>query len=125
MPFNASLTELIKYAPWRYTTQPTYSGTTELTPGIKETMPAVLVRLDPALMTELRALLTTNAQRTTFDSYNYPMTAAECAEWHVPLWAGETSAVFIRVPNAAWASPNAVPPAQVKTFFNYLWREPT
>jgi len=124
MPFDASITELIRYTPWRYTTQPTYNPDgSELTPGVKENMAAVLVRIDPALRDMLRAKLTTNAQRTTFDSYVYPMTDVQCAEWHVPLWSGETSALFMRVPTAVWSSWSVPPPAQVKLFFSQLWRE--
>ena len=121
MPFDPSITELIRYTPWRYTTQPNPDGTG----GVKENMAAVLVRIDPALRDMLRAKLTTNAQRTTFDSYVYPMTEAQCAEWHVPLWSGETSALFMRVPNTVWSSWDVPPPAQVKLFFSQLWREPT
>ncbi|HXH29505.1 MAG TPA: hypothetical protein VNJ01_01715, partial [Bacteriovoracaceae bacterium] len=105
--------------PWRYTTQPNPDGTG----GVTETTPSVLVRIDEALRSDLRAKLTTTAQRTAFDSYVYLMTEAQCAEWHVPMWAGETSAVFIRVPNAVWSSWNVPPPAQVKTFFAQLYRE--
>ncbi len=125
MTFNPSVTELIRYVPWKYTTQPTYApdGMTQLTPGVKENMAAVLVRIDPALRDMLRAKLTTNTQRTAFDGYVYPMTEAQCAEWHVPLWSGETSAVFIRVPTAVWAKWDVPPPAQIKTFFAHLYRE--
>jgi len=122
--FNPSITELIRFIPWRYTTQPTYAPDgTELTPGVKENMPNVLVRLDEALLAELRALLTTTTQRTQFDGWTRRMTDVECAEWHVPVWSGETSATFLAIPNAIWSRWDAAVPAIVKTRFGRLYKD--
>ncbi len=113
MPFNASITELIRYVPYK----------TDAAGNVTETMPAVLVRIDEPLLAEIRALLTTNTQRTQFDSWTRRWTDAQCAEWNVPVWAGETSATFLAIPNTIWSRWDAAVPATVKTRFGRLYRE--
>ena len=122
--FNPSVLKLITVAPWRYATQPTYAPDgTELTPGVTQTLPGVFVMIDDSLIATLRAKLPA-ASKTELDGWVYRVTAAQAAEYNVPMWAGDTSAVFIRVPAATWSNPATVPPAKIKLFFSNLWREP-
>jgi len=108
--------------PWRYTTPPTYNPDgTEATPGVKQTIDGVFILLSDALVDKL-ALTLTAAQQTELRSFFYRPTMADCALWHIPVWAGDTDgAVFIRVPAAVWNDPATAPPAKVKAFFQYLW----
>ncbi len=121
--FDPSQTSLIGYAPWRYTTQPTYDANgNELTPGVKQTLSGVFVMLDDALIEMLRTKLDATEQ-AEISGWVYRVTGAEAATWHVPVWAGQESAVFLRVPAAVWASPTTSPPAKVKRFFAQLYSE--
>lgn len=121
--FNPSLAQRIRYRPWRYTIPPTYAPDgSELTPGVKQTLQGVFILLSD----ELIALLAANLNQADADklrSYAHRVTAEEAAEWHVPMWAGQESAVFIRVPAAVWNDPTAAPPAAVKQYFQHLWQE--
>ncbi len=105
--FDQSLLKLIEYTPT--------NGVLPLT--------GVFILIDDGLIAMLRAKLTTNAQRTTFDSWVYRVTEAQAAEYGIPLWSGDTSAVFIRVPATVWVKWSDPVPAQVKTFFAQLYRE--
>lgn len=120
MPFDASSVQRLEYRPWRWTTPPAGDGTG----GVKEDIPGggVFILLSPKLVEQLKQNLTA-AERNELQTYVYPVTQAQAATWHVPVWAGETNAVYLRIPAAVWNNPTGTPPAKVKRFFQWLWRE--
>lgn len=121
--FNLSLLKPLDYRPWRYTTEPTYNPDgTEATPGVKQTTTGVFILLSPELVVLLKANLTP-AEKAEIDAWVYPATEAQAALWHIPVWAGETSAVYFHIPSTVWNDPLAAPPAKVKQYFADLWRE--
>jgi hypothetical protein len=123
MAFDTSLVRVQPERPWRYTTLPTYNPDgSEATPGVKQTLNGVFILLSPELVDRLKTELTA-AQKDELQSYVHPLTVAEAGEWHVPVWAGEQQAHYIRVPAAIWNDPSTPPPARVKQLFRWLWRE--
>ena len=116
--FNASLLHRIPYRPWRWTTPPNPDGTG----GTKGYLQGVFILLSDELIEWLAANLT-QAQKDELRQWAHRVTAEEAGEWHVPIWAGNSSAVFIRVPAATWNDPEGAPPAKVKQYFQSLWRE--
>ncbi len=121
--FDRSQILVIDERPWRYTTPPTYDAAgVELTPGVKQTLSGVFVLISDELV-DLLADALTPAQRTELRGWIYRVTEAEAATWNVPLWAGQSSAIFLRIPAAIWNDPATNPPAKVKAYFQQLYRE--
>jgi hypothetical protein len=118
MPFNRSLLKVIEERPWRWTTPPNPDGTG----GVKQTLDGVFILLSDELVEWMKANLT-QAQKDELQGWVNRYTEAQCATWHVPVWAGQTSAVFLRVPAAVWNDPTGAPPQKVKTYFRELFRE--
>ena len=113
---------VIPHRPWRYTTQPTYNPDgSELTPGVKQELQGVFILLRDALVDWMKANLT-QVQKDEIQAWVHRVTMDEAAEWHVPVWSGDTNgAVFIRVPAAVWNDPTTTPPAKVRTYFKTLY----
>ena len=123
--FNPSFLQLIPYRPWRWTTPPAYNPDgSEAAAGTKGYLQGVFILLSDELIEYLAANLT-QAEKDELRQWAHRVTAAEAGEWHVPIWAGNTSAVFIRVPAATWNDPEGTPPAKVKRYFANLYREAT
>jgi hypothetical protein len=114
---------VIKYRPWRWTTPPTYNPDgSVLTAGVKQELQGVFILLSDALVDHLAATLT-QTQKDELRSWIHRVTNAQAAEWHVPMWAGDTNgAVFIRVPAATWNDPSTAPPTKVRTYFQKLYQ---
>ena len=124
--FDRSLLQVIGYQPWRWTTPPTYDPIThaELTPGIRQTLGGVFILFSDELVAILKAGLT-QAQKDELQNWVNQYTEAECAEWHVPVWAGDNKAVYCRVPAAIWNDPTTAPPLKVRNYFQALWKAAT
>lgn len=123
--FNRSLLQRIRFRPWRWATPPTYNPDgSEATPGTRQELDGVFILISDELI-ELLAASLSAADATALRSYAYRVTAAQAGEWHVPVWAGQDSAVFVRVPAAVWNDPAATPPLRVRQFFQHLYREVT
>ena len=121
--FDRSLLKLIGYHPWRYTTPPTYDAAgNQLTPGVTQSLDGVFILLSDTLIDMLVDGLD-QADADLLRGYAYRVTAAQAGTWHVPVWAGQSSAVFIRVPAAMWDDPASAPPLPVRRYFQHLWRE--
>lgn len=121
--FNPSLLRVIRYRPWRWTTSPTYNPDgSEATGGVKQELQGVFILLSDELIDWLADNLT-QAQKDELRQWAHRVTAAEAGEWHVPVWCGNTGAVFIRIPATVWNDPEGTPPAKVKQYFQSLWRE--
>ena len=118
--FNPSLLHRIPYRPWRWTTPPNPDGTG----GTKGYLQGVFILLSDELIEYLAANLT-QAEKDELRQWAHRVTADEAGEWHVPIWAGNSSAVFIRVPATVWNDPEGTPPAKVKRYFANLYREAT
>lgn len=104
--------------PWRWTTPPNADGTG----GVKSApLDGVFILLSDALVDALRASLG-QAAKDELTAWIDRRTEAQCATWHVPVWAGQSSAVFLRVPAAVWNDPAGEPPEKVKQYLQHLWR---
>lgn len=122
MSWDTSLAIVLPYKPWRYTTPPTYDGSGNVTdPGVTQQLNGVFILLSERLVALLKEELT-QAEKNELDGYVNRYSSEQCAEWHVPVWAGEDSAVYCRVPAAVWSDPETQPPAKVRKFFRRLWR---
>lgn len=109
---------IVEERPWRWTTQPNPDGTG----GVKSApLDGVFILLSDELVDRLKAKLT-QAQKDGLSQWVNRYSEAQCATWHVPVWAGQTSAVFLRVPAAVWDDPTGVPPAKVRDYLSELWR---
>jgi len=105
--------------PWRWTTPPNADGTG----GVKSApLDGVFILLSPDLLDALAAKLTA-AQEAELRQWLFFVTAREAAVWHVSVWAGEASAVYLRVPASIWNNPGAAPPAKVRNYLQHLWRQ--
>lgn len=123
--FNPSLLRVLPFRPWRWTTPPTYNPDgSEATPGVKQELQGVFVLLSNELIDRLADTLT-QTEKDELRQWAHRVSASEAAEWHVPVWAGQDGAVFIRVPAATWNNPGGTPPAKVKRYFADLYREAT
>lgn len=120
MAFNTSLLKVLDTQPWRWTTQPNPDGTG----GVKQTLDGVFILFSDELVAILKAGLT-QAQKDELETWVNRYTAAQCATWHVPVWAGSSSAVYCRVPAAIWNNPTTTPPLKVRQYFQSLWRAAT
>jgi hypothetical protein len=110
---------IIEERPWRWTTPPNPDGTG----GVKSApLDGVFILLSDELVQRLKTGLS-QAQKDELQTWVDLRTEAHCATWHVPLWAGETSGYFLRVPAAVWNDPSSEPPAKVKTYLQHLWQE--
>lgn len=123
--FNRSLLKVLgrdgSERPWRYTTQPTYNPDGSiLTPGVTQQANGVFILLNDDIVNMLKLTLTT-AEKAELVGWFDRRTEAQCAIWHVPVWAGDSSAVFIRVPAAIWDDPTTVPPLKVRQYFAVLF----
>lgn len=119
--FNRSLLKVLTTQPWRYTTQPTYNPDgSEATPGVKQFLDGVFILFSDELVTLLKTTLSA-AEKTELQTWVNQYTEAQCALWHVPVWAGNASAVYARIPAAVWNDPTVAPPAKVKQYFSTLW----
>lgn len=115
--FNKSLLKVLDTAPRRGTTPPNPDGTG----GVKQTLNGVFILFSDELVAILKAGLT-QAQKDELQQWVNRYTEAQCAEWHVPVWAGNDSAVYCRVPAATWNDPTTTPPVKVRNYFQHLWR---
>lgn len=122
MPFDRSLILKIDYRPWRWTTPPVYDGPVIVTPGVSQELNGVFILLSDEIV-ELLANSLTTEQKDELRGWIYRVNVAEATEWHVPLWAGETKGIFLRIPAAVWNNPAGTPPAKVKNYLQNLWRE--
>jgi hypothetical protein len=82
----------------------------------------VFILLSDELVELLRAKLS-QAQKDELAAWVNRYSEAQCATWHVPLWAGQSSAVLLRVPASVWDDPTGAPPAKVRNYLAELWRE--
>lgn len=112
--FNRSLLKVLDQRPWRWN-----PPDQEVT---KQTLNGVFILLSDTLIDLLSDNLT-ETQKEELKSWGYRVTLEEAGEWHVPVWAGEYKAVYIRVPNSIWSDPTAPVPQKVKNYFQHLWRE--
>ncbi len=141
MSFNDSLLKVMgrdgSERPWRWNPEPVY-GNGPLNPptvaGVREVMQGVMILASDEILAFIKEGLTT-AQQTVVEGWKRRVkadpTAAEktagwldAAEWHIPLWAGQSEATYILIPQATWNDPLGVPPALVKGRFKTLWTEP-
>lgn len=93
--FKSSVLMALSFRPWR-----------ELPSGEREELDGAFILATPQLLEELAAGLSP-PEAEELRSWAHSMTEAEAAEWHVPLWAGETQALYIRVPAQTWDRPSA------------------
>ena len=120
MAFNRSLLSVLPYRPWRWTTPPNPDGTG----GVKQELNGVFILFSDELVQILKEGLT-QAEKDELQTWVNRYTEAQCAEWHVPLWAGTNAAVYCRVPAAIWSDPSTTPPLKVRRYFQSLWRAAT
>ena len=114
MPFILSQLKVIEERPWRWTTPPNPDGTG----GVKSApLDGVFILLSDELVAWMKQNLT-QTQKDEIDGWIDRRTEAQCATWHVPVWAGQSSAVFLRVPAATWDDPTGPPPLKVKKLFS-------
>ncbi len=116
--FNLSVLEVLGTQPWRWTTQPDVEGNG----GVKQTLSGVFILMSDEIVAYLRATMT-QAEKDEVAPWVNRYSEAQCNEWHVPVWAGQDSAVYWRIPAAIWNDPAAPPPQKVKTYFRELFRE--
>lgn len=120
MPFDLSQVRVHESKPWRWTTPPAEDGTG----GVKQELAGVFILLSPELVDRLKGELSAE-QRAELQGYVHPLTLEEAGAWHVPVWAGETRAHYIRIPAAIWSDPSTNPPLRVRQLMRFLWREAT
>lgn len=118
MPFDLSQLKVLEVQPWRWTTLPDANGNG----GVKQTLNGVFVMMSDELVTMLRSTMT-QAEKDEVAPWVNRYTEAQCATWNVPLWSGQTSAVYWRIPATVWASPADPVPLKVKAYFRELFRD--
>lgn len=107
--------------PWRYTTLPTYNPDgSVLTPGVKQTPDGVFILLSDEIVTSLRATMT-QAEKDEVLPWIDRKTEAQAALWHAPMWAGQASAVYWRIPAVVWDDPTGAVPLKVRNYFRELF----
>ena len=132
MPFDLSQTQVMgrdgSARPWRYTVEPVLNPDgSVLTPGTVQTPTGVFIQITPEIYAELRDRLLA-ADKTEFIGWLYaldindPDPLKRPQTWHVPVWAGQTNVVYLRIPAVVWNAPTGVPPAKIKTFLHRFWR---
>lgn len=129
MPFDLSQVAILPAAPWRYTTEPTFNADgTIATPGVKASLSGVFILLSDELVTRLRETMTA-AQKTEVAAWVTRLTIDDLdplkrpETWNVPVWAGQSSAVYWRIPASIWSNPADPVPLKVRNYFRELWRE--
>ncbi len=127
--FNASLIKVLvrdgSERPWRWTTEPVYGNGPFNPPtvaGVKQTLNGVVILLSDAVIDKARETLDA-AQKAELAPWIERRDEAWAAEWHVPVWAGETSLVGLRIPAAIWNDPTSAPPAKVREYLKDVWRD--
>lgn len=111
--------------PWRWNPAPVYGNgpmQPPTVPGTQQVPTGVFILLSGQLISMLKDNLT-QAQKDELQTWVTRYTEAECAEWHVPVWAGQQEAYYVRVPAAIWSDPTTNPPQKVKNYLQNLWRE--
>lgn len=111
MPFDRSQIQLISFKPWRWVDEQA---------GTKQEIDGVFILLSDELADKLTAAMTA-AQWAEFEGWFHHVTAKQAARWHVPIWAGDRAATYIRIPAAVWNDPTTAPPAKVRGYFQWLW----
>lgn len=137
MPFDRSLIKIIGdedgTGPWRWNPEPVYGNgpmQPPTVPGTKQTLNGVFILVSETLVNILKAGLT-QAQKDELQQWvtvlntEDPDPLKQPQTWHVPVWAGQQEAFYVRVPNSIWSDPTTNPPAKVKNYFQNLWREAT
>ena len=115
MGFNRSLAQRIRYRPWRWTDE------TETT---KQELNGVFILLSDELVEMLaNSDELTDTQKQQLRDMAHRVTVEEAGEWHVPVWAGQDKATYLRIPATHWNDPTSAPPAAVKKFFRRIWNE--
>jgi hypothetical protein len=100
--------------------------------GVKQELQGVFILLSEEIVEILKDGLT-QAQKDELSGWVYRVSTEDplpdgfisAAEWHVPVWAGQTRAFYFRVPAAVWNDPTGNPPAKVRNYFRHLWQEAT
>lgn len=110
--FNLSLLKVLETQPHQV----------DVNGNVTQTLNGVFILFSDELIEILRAGLT-QAEKTELAAWVNRYTAAQCAAWNVPVWAGNDTAVYARVPASIWNDPLASPPPKVRRFFQHLWRE--
>lgn len=113
--FNPSLLQVIRYRPWRWT---------DATQTAKQELNGVFILMSDALI-ELLAAKLTEAQKTELRQWAHRVTVDQAGEWHVPVYAGDDRATFIRVPATVWNDPTTTPPVKVRNYFQHLYNQVT
>ena len=113
--FNPSLLKVLNYRPWRWVDKAL---------GTKQELQGVFILFSNELVTLLKAGLT-QAEKDEFQTWVNIYTEAQCAEWHVPVWAGDNQAVYCRVPASVWNDPTTTPPLIVRQRMKHLWQVAT
>lgn len=114
MSFNRSLVQRLRYQPFK----------TDADGNVTQTLDGVFILLSRELVDMLKENLS-DTVKAQLESYVYPVTAEQAGLWHVPVWAGEDHAVYLRVPATLWSDPTTDPPAKVKAIFQKLWQDAT
>ena len=123
--FNRSLAKVLgrdgSERPWRWNPAPILNPDgSVLVPGVQLQANGVFILLTDTLIALLRETLT-QAERDELATWADTRTEAQCALWHVPVWAGESVAKFLRIPPAIWDDPLTAPPLKVRQYFARLW----
>lgn len=106
--FNLSLLKPLDYRPWRYDGADLQSGQDGSDSRRQANDDRRFYPVIPELVVLLKANLTP-AEKAEIDAWVYPATEAQAALWHIPVWAGETSAVYFHIPSTVWNDPLAAP----------------
>lgn len=112
--FDRSLAKRLRSRPYQ----------TDAAGNVTQTLNGVFILLSDELIEMLAstdALTVTEKQQLRGMAYR--VTAEQAGVWHVPVWAGQESAVCLRIPASVWDNPDGEPPAKVKKFFQQLWQE--
>ena len=120
--FNRSRLNPLAEMPWRWTTAPVLNPDgSVLVPGVKSApLDGAFILLDDATITFLRNKLTA-AEKLEIDGWIDRRTEAQCATWHVPVWSGQSSAVYLRIPASEMATPSSPTSAKVIRYFDVLY----
>lgn len=109
--------------PWRWTTEPVY-GNGPMNPptvaGVKQTPNGVFVLLSDEIVDRLRTTMT-QAEKDEVAPWVDRKTEAQAAMWHAPMWAGQISAVYWRIPATVWDDPTGPVPLKVRNYFRELF----
>ena len=123
--FNRSLVKVLGRdggeRPWRWNPAPVLNPDgSVLAPGVQQQANGVFILLTDELITMLCATLT-QVQKDELLTWADTRTEAQCAIWHVSVWAGDSVAKFFRIPATIWDDPLTAPPLKVRQYFARLW----